>query len=69
MNAILQLATLSLATLFALAAAIAFDWLLLRFAFSLMRPAKIRSSTLQRRPLLVGSLRVARALSVRSQAQ
>jgi len=39
MNPILQLLALALATLLAAAAAVAVDWLLLRAAFRLMRPA------------------------------
>jgi hypothetical protein len=42
MIALLSIATLTLATLFALAAATAFHWLLLRIAFHLMRPAAAR---------------------------
>jgi len=39
MTPILQFTTLALATMFAAAAAVAFDWLLLQAAFRLMRPA------------------------------
>jgi hypothetical protein len=39
MIALLSITTLTLATLFALAAATAFHWLLLRVVFHLMRPA------------------------------
>jgi hypothetical protein len=42
MIALLSITTLTLATLFALAAATAFHWLLLRIAFHLMRPATAR---------------------------
>lgn len=42
MTGILQVATLVIATMFAAAAAVAFDWLLLRAAFHLMRPATAR---------------------------
>ena len=42
MIALLGITTLTLATLFALAAATAFHWLLLRVAFHLMRPAAAR---------------------------
>lgn len=38
----LQIATLSLITVFAVAAAVAFNWLLLRAMFVLMRPATAR---------------------------
>jgi hypothetical protein len=39
MIALLDITTLTLATLFALAAATAFHWLLLRIAFRMMQPA------------------------------
>lgn len=65
MNAMVQFTTLTLATLFAVAAAAAFDWVLLRFAFYLMKPATVRTRV-QQRPLGTGSLRVAPAFSVRS---
>ena len=42
MIALLSITTLTLATLFALASATAFHWLLLRIAFHLMRPAAAR---------------------------
>jgi len=42
MTGILQVTTLVIATMFAAAAAVAFDWLLLRAAFHLMRPATAR---------------------------
>lgn len=42
MMSILQLAALSFITLFAAAAAVAFNWLLLRTMFVLMRPATAR---------------------------
>ncbi|MGA2428648.1 MAG: hypothetical protein ABSH13_09100 [Candidatus Acidiferrum sp.] len=42
MIALLDITTLTLATLFALAAATGFHWLLLRAAFHLMRPAAAR---------------------------
>ena len=42
MIALLDITTLTLATLFALAAATAFHWLLLRIAFRMMQPATAR---------------------------
>ena len=42
MMSILQVASLSFITLFAAAAAVAFNWLLLRTMFVLMRPATAR---------------------------
>jgi hypothetical protein len=42
MIAMLNFATLVFTTLFATAAAVAFDWLLLRAMFVLMRPATAR---------------------------
>ncbi len=47
MIALLSITTLTLATLFALAAATAFHWLLLRMAFHLMRPAAARRVVVQ----------------------
>ena len=47
MIALLSITTLTLATLFALAAATAFHWLLLRIAFHLMRPAAARRVVVQ----------------------
>lgn len=42
MMSVLQIATLSFITVFAVAAAVAFNWLLLRAMFVLMRPATAR---------------------------
>ena len=42
MMSVLQIATLSFITVFAVAAAAAFNWLLLRAMFVLMRPATAR---------------------------
>jgi hypothetical protein len=42
MMALLDITTLTVATLFALAAATAFHWLLLRVAFRMMRPVAVR---------------------------
>jgi hypothetical protein len=47
MIALLSITTLTIATLFALAAATAFHWLLLRIAFHLMRPAAARRVVVQ----------------------
>lgn len=65
MIAMLRFAALALATLFAVAAAVAFDWLLLRVAFHLMKPAAGRS-TVPRTPLVSGRAPLARSFSVRS---
>ena len=42
MSEILHFATLAVATIFATAAAVAFDWMLLLAAFRLMKPATAR---------------------------
>jgi len=42
MIAMMHFATLLIATMFAIAAAVAFDWMLLRATFHLMRPATAR---------------------------
>jgi hypothetical protein len=42
MMSVLQIATLSFIAIFAVAAAVAFNWLLLRAMFALMRPATAR---------------------------
>jgi hypothetical protein len=71
MTAILQVTTLAIATMFAAAAAVAFDWLLLRAAFHLMRPAtarraRVRSLTAQGKAELVrGTMLLARAFDPR----
>ena len=62
MIALLGITTLTLATLFALAAATAFHWLLLRVAFHLMRPAAIRRVTV-RTELAQGTSRLTRAFA------
>lgn len=61
MTPILQLSVLALATLFAAAAAVAFDWLLLRVAFRLMRPAAARRPATSRPQLVSGTIRLAQA--------
>ena len=43
MNAMIHFATLVMATMFAAAAAVALDWVLLRAAFVLLRPATAAS--------------------------
>ncbi len=62
MIALLGITTLTLATLFALAAATAFHWLLLRVAFHLMRPAAIRRVTVGTE-LASGTSRLTRAFA------
>jgi len=71
MTGILQFSTLVIATMFAAAAAVAFDWLLLRAAFHLMRPATarrvpVRSLKAQGKAELVrGTMLLARAFDPR----
>ena len=71
MTGILQFSTLVIATMFAAAAAVAFDWLLLRAAFHLMRPATarrvpVRSLKAQGKAELVrGTILLARAFDPR----
>ncbi len=62
MIALLGITTLTLATLFALAAATAFHWLLLRVAFRLMRPAAVRRVAV-RTELAGGTASLARAFA------
>jgi len=62
MIALLDITTLTLATLFALAAATAFHWLLLRVAFRLMRPAAVRRVVV-RAELADGTARLTRAFA------
>jgi hypothetical protein len=62
MIALLGITTLTLATLFALAAATAFHWLLLRVAFHLMRPAATRR-VMARTELASGTSRLSRAMA------
>lgn len=47
MTAMMQFATLTMTTILAAAAAVTFDWLLLRMAFHLMRPATARRPAMQ----------------------
>ena len=60
MITIFEFAALTLTTLVAATAALAFDWLLLRLAFYLMKPAAVRVSTFET-PLVHGTSRLARA--------
>jgi hypothetical protein len=62
MIALLEITTLTLATLFALTAATAFHWLLLHAAFHLMRPAAARRVAV-RAELAGGTVRLARAFA------
>jgi len=62
MIAMLHFATLVVTTLLAAAAAVAFDWLLLRAMFVLMRPATARRVNAARPTQLVrGTAQLARA--------
>jgi hypothetical protein len=61
MNPILQFSLLTGATLFAAAAAVAFDWLLLLGAFRLMKPATARRPAAPRSRLVSGTVRLAQA--------
>ncbi|HET7258843.1 MAG TPA: hypothetical protein VFI75_03925 [Candidatus Acidoferrum sp.] len=60
MIAMLHFATLVVTTIFAAAAAVAFDWLLLRAMFVLMRPATARRVAPTAR-LVQGAAQLARA--------
>ena len=64
MISILQLAALSFITVFAAAAAVAFNWLLLRTMFALMRPATMRRppASLQ---VIPGTTQLTRAYATR----
>jgi hypothetical protein len=62
MIALLDITTLTLATLFALAAATGIHWLLLRVAFHLMRPAATRRVVV-RTELAGGTASLARAFA------
>ena len=62
MIAMLNFATLVIATMFAVAVAVALDWLLLRAAFALMRPATARRR-MARTELARGTARLARAFA------
>jgi hypothetical protein len=64
MTGILQFTTLAVATLFALAAAVAFYWVLLRAACELMKPATGRRA-LVRTELVRGTVQLARAFDPR----
>lgn len=60
MIGMLQFTALALITLFAAAAAVAFNWLFLRTMFLLMRPATARRMP-ARTPLVQGTAQLARA--------
>ena len=63
MIAMLEFATLVIATVFAAAAAIALNWLLLKAAFLMMRPATARRIP-ARTELVRGTAQLARAFSL-----
>ena len=65
MTEILHFTTLAVATIFAAAAAVAFDWLLLRAAFQLMKPATARRVPV-RSELVHGTMQLARAFDSRT---
>ena len=60
MIAMLNFATLAIATMFAIAAAVGLNWLFLRAAFALMQPATARRIS-PRPDLARGTARLARA--------
>jgi len=62
MIAMLQFTTLVIATMFAVAAAVALQWVFLRAAFLMMRPATARRIPV-RTELVRGTAQVARAYS------
>ena len=62
MIAMLNFATLVIATMLAAAAAVAFEWLLLRAAFLMMRPATARRISV-RAELARGTAELARAFA------
>jgi len=57
----MHFATLVLITLFAAAAALGLDWMLLRLMFVLMRPATVRQQNSARTGLASGAVQLARA--------
>ena len=61
MNAMLQFATLVAATVFAVAGAAALNWLSLRGAFLMMRPATAKRIPVRPTPLVRGTRDLARA--------
>jgi hypothetical protein len=65
MSAMVQLATLIVATMFAAAGAAAFNWLLLRGAFLMMRPATARRIPAAGVELVRGTRQAARAYAPR----
>jgi hypothetical protein len=66
MNEMMQFATLFMATVLAVGAAVSLNWILLRFAFHLMQPATARraASGQPRWDLSRGTAQVARAYGV-----
>jgi hypothetical protein len=62
MIAMLHFATLAIATMFAVLAAVLLHWLLLRATFHLMRPATARR-TASRADLVRGTVQLARAFA------
>jgi hypothetical protein len=62
MIAMIHFATLVIATMFAAAAAVLFDWLLLRATFHLMRPATARQ-TFVHSELVRGTAQLTRAFA------
>jgi hypothetical protein len=68
MSEILHFTTLAVATIFAAAAAVAFDWLLLLAAFRLMKPATARrapAGAQSKAGLARGTMQLARAFDSR----
>jgi hypothetical protein len=61
MMEMLSFATLVVVTVFAAAAAVALDWMLLRVMFLLMRPATARQQGIATARLASGTVRLARA--------
>ena len=64
MMAMIQFATLATATILAVLAAVAFDWLLLRMTFHLMRPATAKRLAM-RGEMVHGTMELARAYAGR----
>ena len=64
MMAMIEFATLTMATIFAAVLAVAFAWLLLRVVFHLMRPATARRVAV-RSEIVRGTMELARAYAGR----
>ena len=64
MIAMMHFATLVITTVFAAGVAVLFNWLMLRAAFELMRPATARRVTTVRSELVRGTGELARAFAV-----